>query len=104
MKKILSAMLLGAAVSFGAAAQTLEKMNWFNEPRQWSISDGRLTMSVTPHSDYWRISHYGFTVDDAPFYYAEYGGEFEAKVKVSVRPLSRCSFPYKLRWLLLCRC
>ncbi len=83
MKKILSAMLLGAAVSFGAAAQTLEKMNWFNEPRQWSISDGRLTMSVTPHSDYWRISHYGFTVDDAPFYYAEYGGEFEAKVKVS---------------------
>lgn len=83
MKKILSAMLLGAAVSFGAAAQTLEKMNWFNEPRQWSISDGRLTMSVMPHSDYWRISHYGFTVDDAPFYYAEYGGEFEAKVKVS---------------------
>ena len=40
-------------------------------------------MSVTPKSDYWRISHYGFTVDDAPFYYAEYGGEFEAKVKVS---------------------
>lgn len=39
-------------------------------------------MTVTPKSDYWRISHYGFTVDDAPFYYAEYGGEFEAKVKV----------------------
>ena len=39
-------------------------------------------MSVTPQSDYWRISHYGFTVDDAPFYYATYGGEFEAKVKV----------------------
>lgn len=40
-------------------------------------------MDVTPKSDYWRISHYGFTVDDAPFYYAEYGGEFEAKVKIS---------------------
>lgn len=40
-------------------------------------------MYVTPNSDYWRISHYGFTVDDAPFYYAEYGGEFEAKVKIS---------------------
>jgi len=65
-----------------AGAQTLEKMNWFNEPADWKISDGRLTMSVTPKSDYWRISHYGFTVDDAPFYYAEYGGEFEAKVKV----------------------
>lgn len=40
-------------------------------------------MFVTPQSDYWRISHYGFTVDDAAFYYAEYGGEFEVKVKVS---------------------
>lgn len=40
-------------------------------------------MAVTPQSDYWRISHYGFTVDDAPFYWAEYGGEFEAKVKIS---------------------
>ena len=39
-------------------------------------------MDVTPKSDYWRMSHYGFTVDDAPFYYAEYCGEFEAKVKV----------------------
>lgn len=70
------------SASLNSGAQTLEKMNWFNEPENWSIKDGKLTMSVTPKSDYWRISHYGFTVDDAPFYYAEYGGEFEAKVKV----------------------
>ena len=38
---------------------------------------------VTPQSDYWRISHYGFTVDDAPFYYSTYGGEFETKVKIT---------------------
>lgn len=70
-------------ISFAANSQTLEKMNWFNEPAQWEISGKTLTMDVNPHSDYWRISHYGFTVDDAPFYYANYGGEFEAKVKVS---------------------
>lgn len=64
-------------------AQTLEKMNWFNEPDNWQINGGTLTMDVTPNSDYWRISHYGFTVDDAPFYYAEYGGEFDAKAKIS---------------------
>lgn len=81
-KKVIAVQLLMLA-SAGCGAQTLEKMNWFNEPEQWSVADGRLTMSVTPKSDYWRISHYGFTVDDAPFYYAEYGGEFEAKVKVS---------------------
>ncbi|MDD5839526.1 MAG: DUF1349 domain-containing protein [Bacteroidales bacterium] len=78
-------LLVSFAMMAGVSAmgQTLEKMNWFNEPAQWRIDGDRLTMDVTPKSDYWRISHYGFTVDDAPFYYAEYGGEFEAKVKIS---------------------
>lgn len=75
--------MLTVLLAFSAGAQSLEKMNWFNEPDDWSIVDGKLTMTVTPKTDYWRVSHYGFTVDDAPFYYAEYGGEFEAKVKVA---------------------
>lgn len=82
MKKILLCLLAGMAAQT-LFAQTLEKMQWFNEPERWSVENNRLTMQVTPHSDYWRISHYGFTVDDAPFYYATYGGEFEAKIKVS---------------------
>ncbi|MCC8154901.1 MAG: DUF1349 domain-containing protein [Tannerellaceae bacterium] len=65
------------------AAQSLNQMNWFNEPEQWEVKDNKLSMFVTPQSDYWRISHYGFTVDDAPFYYALYGGEFEVKVKIA---------------------
>lgn len=69
--------------SIGIKSQTLEKMLWFNEPEQWEIKNNFLSMFVTPQSDYWRISHYGFTVDDAPFYYATYGGEFEAKVKIT---------------------
>lgn len=73
-------MLTGA---MSGQTQTLQKMNWFNEPETWAISGDALTMTVTPQSDYWRISHYGFTVDDAPFYWAEYGGEFEAKVKIT---------------------
>lgn len=64
-------------------AQSLEKMQWFNEPEKWQIKDNSLIMQVTPKTDYWRISHYGFTVDDAPFYYGTYGGEFEAKVKLT---------------------
>ena len=64
-------------------AQSLEKMQWFNEPESWKIEEGTLCMDVTPQSDYWRISHYGFTVDDAPFLYTLRGGEFEVKVKVS---------------------
>jgi len=64
-------------------AQSLEKMQWFNEPEKWQIKDNSLIMQVTPKSDYWRISHYGFTVDDGPFYYSIYGGEFETKVKLT---------------------
>ncbi|KLT69704.1 DUF1349 domain-containing protein [Flavobacterium sp. ABG] len=65
------------------SAQSLNKMQWFNEPEKWEIKNNALLMNVTANSDYWRISHYGFTVDDAPFYYANYGGEFEAKVKLT---------------------
>ena len=82
MKKILFA--LGLLFSLNELkAQSLEKMQWYNEPEQWQIKNNSLVMQVTPNSDYWRISHYGFTVDDAPFYYATYGGEFEAKVKLT---------------------
>ena len=92
MKKQFLGILL-AMVAGSGMAQTLEKMTWFNEPEQWKVEDKTLTMSVTPQSDYWRISHYGFTVDDAPFYYATYGGEFEAKVKITGN--------YKVRLMIL---
>ncbi len=58
-------------------------MKWYNEPEQWSYSNGKLTMQVTPRTDYWRITHYGFTVDDGPFFHSERGGEFEVVVKIT---------------------
>lgn len=82
MKRIISVvafMLMAASLS----AQSLDRMQWFNEPESWTIEGNTLTMDVTPQSDYWRISHYGFTVDDAPFLYTLRGGEFEVKVKIS---------------------
>ncbi|RZM24214.1 MAG: DUF1349 domain-containing protein [Pedobacter sp.] len=82
MKKILIASLLLLSIN-KMKAQSLDKMIWFNEPEHWEIKNNSLIMQVTPKSDYWRISHYGFTVDDAPFYYGNYGGEFEAKVKLT---------------------
>lgn len=83
MKKyFLLGMAFLASMQCTVHAQSLEKMQWFNEPEKWEIKDNAFTMFVTPQTDYWRISHYGFTVDDAPFYYATYGGEFEVKVKI----------------------
>ena len=82
MIKRLFTMMLFTTASLFAWSQSLDKMQWFNEPAKWNVSNGVLTMDVTPHSDFWRVSHYGFTVDDGPFLYTTVGGEFEAKVKV----------------------
>lgn len=83
MKKLMLLSGCMVAASCVCMAQSLEKMQWFNEPEQWEIKNNTLLMDVTPQTDYWRISHYGFTVDDAPFLYALRGGEFEVKVKIS---------------------
>ncbi len=80
-KSLLTIGLLMTTTSI--SAQKLEKMQWFNEPEQYEIKNGTLTMNVPALCDYWRIAHYGFTVDDGPFLYGMYGGEFEVKVKVS---------------------
>lgn len=65
MKKLILS-LFGMMALSSVSAQSLEKMNWFNEPESWKIKDSKtMTMFVTPQSDYWRISHYGFTVYDA---------------------------------------
>lgn len=68
----------------------MKKMQWFNEPDKWNIiSDSSLSMYVTPKTDFWRKTHYGFTVDDGPFYYSTVGGEFELKAKLSGEYKSR---------------
>lgn len=82
MRKYFLTLIFGMAIMV-SSAQSLEKMQWFNEPENWRIENGTLVMDVTPQSDYWRVSHYGFTVDDAPFLYTLRGGEFEVKVKIS---------------------
>ncbi len=82
MRRI-TTFLAMVVIAVAVQAQTLESMQWFNEPESWSIKNNKLTMQVTPQSDYWRISHYGFTVDDAPFLYTTRGGEFEVKVKIA---------------------
>ena len=82
MKGKMIMALMVPMMSFGGM-QPFGSMTWFNEPEKWAVENGTLTMRVTGQSDYWRVSHYGFTVDDGPFLYAERGGESEAKVKVT---------------------
>ena len=83
MKKYFLLTVFTLAATLWANAQNLDRMQWFNEPESYTIKNGTLEMDVPAQTDYWRIAHYGFTVDDGPFLYTTVGGEFEAKIKVS---------------------
>ena len=42
------------AVTTSSMAQSLNKMNWLNEPQQWEIKDGKtLVMDVPAKTDFW---------------------------------------------------
>ncbi len=68
----------------------MKKIEWYNEPDKWEMTDdSSLSMFVTPNTDFWRKTHYGFTVDDGPFGYLNVGGEFEANLKITGEYKSR---------------
>lgn len=47
--KIKLVLILSLYISASSVSgQTLEKMNWFNEPDKWQINGSTLTMDVTP--------------------------------------------------------
>jgi len=61
----------------------MNKMQWLNEPSEWEVDEQSLSLFVTPRTDYWRITHYGFVVDDGPFLYTSRSGEFEVAAKLT---------------------
>ena len=82
MKKTV-VLFTGMLLTISVFGQNMNKMEWYNAPDDYSIEGEKLIMQVTPQSDYWRKTHYGFTVDDGPFYYEVRGGEFEVSVKIT---------------------
>jgi uncharacterized protein len=58
-------------------------MKWMNEPKKWSGDHQKLTFTVEPKTDFWRVTHYGFIRDNGPFFAQEVDGDFEASVKIS---------------------
>lgn len=60
-------------------------MQWYNEPKEISEEGGKVSFKVPGETDYWRVTLHGFIKDDAPFYYKEVEGDFEATVKFSAK-------------------
>lgn len=82
MKKLLASSLFLFS-SLLVSAQTKSSMQWLNPPKQWSGDAQKLSLTVEPNTDFWRITHYDFIRDSGPFYYQELTGDFEATVKVT---------------------
>jgi len=67
-----------------AAAETdpmdpFKGMRWLNAPKRskWDITDGRLKLSVPAQTDLWRGTKFGFTKEDAPYYFKKITGDFQ---------------------------
>ena len=57
-------------------------MQWLNEPPSWQLTDGNLTMTTAPKTDYWRKTQHGFIADNGHFLADEIRGDFEATIVI----------------------
>ncbi len=47
------------------------ELQWTREPREYSVADGRITITTEPHTDLWQRTYYHFRNDNAPVLQAE---------------------------------
>jgi uncharacterized protein len=56
-------------------------MEWHNEAPKWEAHDKIITIQSAPKTDFWRLTHYGYTYDSGHFYYQRRADDFLAEVK-----------------------
>ena len=54
----------------------LSKLSWTRPPKQFTIDDGRITITTEPHTNLWQRTYYGFRNDNAPALQMETDEEF----------------------------
>ncbi|HEY5704092.1 MAG TPA: DUF1349 domain-containing protein [Terrimicrobiaceae bacterium] len=55
---------------------------WLNAPESWDLQDDQLSIGVSPNTDFWRKTHYGFIRDSGHFFYKPVPGDFVVQVRV----------------------
>ncbi|MBB6695398.1 DUF1349 domain-containing protein [Cohnella xylanilytica] len=84
MKRRLRELGDGPPVSEGCG------LSWMNEPDEWSVRDGRLTMVAPARADFFNDPGSDSSVATAPFLYAVLKGDFVANVRLSVEMAAQC--------------
>lgn len=57
---------------------------WINKPKEYNISDKRISFKVLPKTDFWQITHYGFSRTDGNCYVKEVNQDVSFTVKVKM--------------------
>jgi regulation of enolase protein 1 (concanavalin A-like superfamily) len=58
---------------------------WVNQPSQWRLQAGVLSVTTDKGTDFWRETHYGFTRDSGHFFNCQTNGDFTAELRVQAR-------------------
>ena len=58
-------------------------MEWYNEPRNWTIQGDAITVTSEAKTDFWRKTHCGLIRDNGHFYYQQTTGDFATEVRIS---------------------
>lgn len=56
------------------------KLEWLNEPAEWSEEGSSFRVTTKENTDFWRETHYGFVRDSGHFRFARATGDFTAHV------------------------
>lgn len=67
--------------SSNSAKSAIDRLQWYNEPPDWSEQDGVICVTAGAKTDFWRKTHYGFIRDNGHFYYQQVSGNFTVEVK-----------------------
>jgi uncharacterized protein len=56
-------------------------MHWLNEPAHWQSLEHGLEIVTDANTDFWQVTHYGFTPDNGHAYFETMTGDFMASVQ-----------------------
>ena len=58
-------------------------MNWLNEPSTWSVNGSQIMVRADAHTDFWRVTGYGYARDNAHIYGENLDADFDLTVRIS---------------------
>lgn len=61
------------------------RCTWLNEPADWRLESGALSVVTDARTDFWRETFYGFTRDSGHFFGRPTEGDFTAELRVQAR-------------------